>query len=128
MKKKLCVVFLLLFAGEAVSTEDEVFLEENYYNYLQGILAFEKDVSVTAILQAQQKINEIYLANHLYTVSAINATEGLKLFMKETRQSVDVIMFLLLFIMVLVIIPCIVVLLAKFKRLNVEELLCMRNG
>lgn len=189
--------------GEAVSKDDEVFLEENYYNYLQGTLVFEENVSDTAILKAQEKINEIYLANHLYTVSTINATEGLKLFMKETRQSVNIIMFLLatmasfgifsvcislinklnqnlnryaieimngqkltriigayvvevviimciatvitgyllirfirsniqfllilLGIMLLVIIPCVFVLVLKFKMLNVEELLCRKD-
>lgn len=82
--------------GEAVSKEDEIFLEENYYNYLQGTLVFEENVNDATILKAQEKINEIYLANHLYTVSTINATEGLKLFMKETRQSVNIIMFLLM--------------------------------
>lgn len=82
--------------GAPMSQEDELFLQMNYYNRLQGTLLFPGDATGRELLRAQQRINEIYTANGLYTVSPINATEGTRLFMRETRESVNIIASLLL--------------------------------
>lgn len=102
--------------GTPTSREDEIFLQENYYNRLQGTLVFEEGASDREVLKAQAWINELYLANGLYTCTVINATEGIKLFMRETRKSVGIITFLMAVMAVSSVISLCVSLVNKLQR------------
>lgn len=106
--------------GEAKNSEEKMFLQENYYNYLQGTLLFDDDVKQSVIMRAQSKVNEIYVSHSLYTVATANATIGVKMFLKETRQSVNIIMTLLLIMAVFGMISLCISLINKLNQ-NMER-------
>lgn len=102
--------------GEAETSVEKMFLEENYYNYLQGTLVFDGDVSPELIARSQNRVNEIFVSHSLYTVAAINAGIGVRMFMKETRQSVNIVMSLLLIMAVFGIISLCISLISKLNQ------------
>ena len=82
--------------GIAMTSEERGFLQQNYYNYLMGTLLLPKDATDSQAMDIQKRVNEIYTRNSLYTVSTMNATRGIFLFQRETRQAVNIIFSLLI--------------------------------
>lgn len=93
-----CTIILPYFdiTGTPVNSEDKIFLDENYYNYLQGTLLMKASVSEMKAVQIQEELNEIFVKNNLYTVAAQNASQGMRMFQKETRESVTVLLVLVI--------------------------------
>ncbi|MCR5792653.1 MAG: hypothetical protein K6G65_05740 [Lachnospiraceae bacterium] len=95
--------------------EDLMFLEQNYTNQLQGTLIFDGGVSDEYAMREEEKINELYKANNLYTTYSKGATEGMKVFNGESRETVMIIVVLMVFMAVFSLLSLCIMLINKLN-------------
>ena len=92
-KSDYSIVYPFFYINYVPQTEaEQTFAEFNYESALQGTIVVDADAPRSEVNEAAKRVNNIFVKNGLYPITAIGGSYGVDIFKMESEQTMQILL------------------------------------